>query len=187
MNTRSGLSDRSLETSRLRLRPWRNGDRAPYAAMMADPQVGYWLGATLTGAQADAQVDQFLASAGDREPGFLALERREDGVFLGSAGLRRVPVDRPLAGDVEVGWRLVRTAWGAGYATEAASALIADGFSRLDLAEIVSFTAQSNLRSRAVMERLGFERRAERDFDHPALAANHPLRRHVVYALTAPE
>jgi ribosomal-protein-alanine N-acetyltransferase len=83
---------------------------------------------------------------------------------------------------VEVGWRLVRTAWGHGFATEAARAAIDDGFSRVGLPEIVSFTARSNLRSQAVMERLGMERDENRDFDHPKLAPDHPLRPHVVYA-----
>ena len=173
-----------IETERLILRPFRQADRASYAAMMADPEVGYWLGATLNPDEANAQIDRFIATNGDREPGFLAVERRADGAFLGAACLRRVHGDHPLAGEVEIGWRLARAAWAAGYATEAARALVALGFERLDQEEIVSFTADTNRRSSAVMERLGFARRCERDFDHPALAKDHPLRRHVVYSLS---
>ena len=172
-----------IETERLILRPWRDTDRAPYAAMMADPEVGYWLGATLTREESDAQIDRFMAANADRDPGFLAMERRGDGAFLGAACLRPVPAGHPMVGTVEVGWRMTRNAWGSGYATEAARMLITDGFSRLDLGEIVSFTAVSNMRSRAVMERLGFARSPDRDFDHPALAPDHPLRAHVVYVL----
>ncbi len=172
-----------IETERLILRPWRDTDRAPYAAMMADPEVGYWLGATLSREESDAQIDRFMAANADREPGFLAMERRGDGAFLGAACLRPVPGGHPMVGTVEVGWRMARNAWGSGYATEAARILLAEGFSRLDLGEIVSFTAVSNLRSRAVMERLGFARSPDRDFDHPALAPDHPLRAHVVYVL----
>jgi RimJ/RimL family protein N-acetyltransferase len=172
-----------IETARLILRPWRDADRAPYAAMMADPEVGYWLGATLDEAQANAQIDRFMADSGGRGPGFLAVERRGDGAFLGAACLRDVPDGHPLAGEAEVGWRLARRAWGAGFATEAARALLAQGFGRLGLPEIVAFTAVTNARSRAVMERLAFARRRQRDFDHPGLAAGHPLRRHVVYAI----
>ncbi len=174
-----------IETARLILRPWRDADRAPYAAMMADPEVGYWLGATLSEAQANAQIDRFVADCGGREPGFLAVERRGDGAFVGAACLREVPDGHPLSGEVEVGWRLARQAWGAGFATEAARALLALGFGDLRLPEIVAFTAVSNARSRAVMERLDFTRRPQRDFDHPGLAEAHPLRRHVVYATTA--
>ena len=172
-----------IQAERLILRGWRDADRAPYAAMMADPEVGYWLGATLSTVESNAQIDRFIATKNDREPGFLAMERRGDGAFLGAACLRRVHEDHPMAGTVEVGWRMARGAWGSGYATEAARILLGDGFSRLGLGEIVSFTAVTNLRSRAVMERLGFARSPDRDFDHPALAPEHPLRDHVVYTL----
>jgi RimJ/RimL family protein N-acetyltransferase len=175
-----------IDTLRLILRPWRDADREPYAAMMADPEVGYWLGATLSAAQANAQIDRFNEVSGGRGPGFLAVERRGDGAFLGAACLREAPAGHPLAGEVEVGWRLARSAWGAGYATEAAHALVAEGFGALGCSQIVAFTAVSNMRSRTVMERLSFARQPERDFDHPALADGHPLRRHVVYARSAP-
>jgi RimJ/RimL family protein N-acetyltransferase len=173
-----------IETERMILRRWRDADRAPYAGMMADPEVGYWLGGTLTEARSHAQIDQFATDRVGDEPGFLALERRGDGAFLGAACLRTVPAGHPMSGAIEVGWRLARWAWGGGYATEAARALIAEGFDRLGVEEIVSFTAASNARSRAVMERLGFSRSPARDFDHPALNEEHPLRAHVVYVLS---
>lgn len=174
-----------IETARLILRPWRDADRAPYAAMMADPEVGYWLGGALSEEQAAAQVDRFMAASAARGPGWLAVERRDDGAFLGASCLREVLPEHPLAGEVEVGWRLARSAWGAGYATEAARALLGYGFNPLGFREIFAFTAASNARSRAVMERLTLERQPHRDFDHPALEPGHPLRRHVVYVITA--
>ena len=85
--------------------------------------------------------------------------------------------------EVEKGWRLVRSAWGRGYATEAARAALAFGFERAGLEEIVSFTVPGNGPSWAVMERLGMARDPADDFDHPAIAAGHPLRRHVLYRL----
>jgi RimJ/RimL family protein N-acetyltransferase len=175
-----------IETERLILRPWQDADVAPYAAMMADPEVGYWLGATQTAAQASAAIARVDARLAANGFGFMAMERRSDGAFLGAAGLETLTPDSPVAPGVEIGWRLAHAAWGAGYATEAARAIVADGFGRLGLEEIIAFTARSNARSRAVMERLGFTRRADRDFDHPALAADHPLRAHVVYVLARP-
>ncbi len=97
-------------------------------------------------------------------------------------GLSAVGEDIPQAPAVEVGWRLARHAWGHGYASEAAGAVVKHGFARLGLDEIVAFTARANLRSQAVMERLGMVRDPSRDFDHPKLSADHPLRPHVVYA-----
>jgi ribosomal-protein-alanine N-acetyltransferase len=82
---------------------------------------------------------------------------------------------------VEVGWRLARSAWGKGYATEAARAALTFGFEQVGLEEIVAFTAVGNQRSRAVMERLGMSHAPADDFDHPGIPAGHPLRRHVLY------
>jgi ribosomal-protein-alanine N-acetyltransferase len=79
------------------------------------------------------------------------------------------------------GWRLARPAWGQGYATEAARAAPAHGFTVIGLTEIVSFTAAGNLRSRAVMQRLGMTHNPADDFDHPHLPDCHPLRRHVLH------
>jgi RimJ/RimL family protein N-acetyltransferase len=174
-----------IETERLILRRWRAGDLALYAAMMADPEVTYWLGGGQSEAEAKAHVVRMESMFESEGFGIWALERKADGAFLGSAGLAVIREDIPLAPAIEVGWRLARDAWGHGYATEAARAAIDDGFARLGLAEIVTFTAASNLRSQAVMERLGLERDPTRDFDHPKLAPGHPLRGHVVYAVRA--
>jgi RimJ/RimL family protein N-acetyltransferase len=175
-----------LETDRLVLRPWRAEELDVLAAHMADPQVADWLGGTLDRAQCQARIGRWQAQFDDNGHAHLALERKADGAILGMVGLSRID-DRyaatTLAGATEVGWHLARDAWGNGYASEAARAVIADGFQRLGLAEIVAFTASTNARSQGVMRRLGFARQAWRDFDHPALAIGDPLRPHVVYAV----
>jgi RimJ/RimL family protein N-acetyltransferase len=88
---------------------------------------------------------------------------------------------------VEVGWRLATFAWGRGYATEAAREALRFGFEDAGLAEIVSFTAPVNERSRAVMRRIGMTHDPAGDFDHPALPPGHRLRRHVLYRLSRPD
>lgn len=171
-----------IETPRLILRRWRPSDLAPYAAMMADPEVAYWLGGTITAARARARVER-LIGADDA----WAVDHRGESAFIGGVGLSAVGDDIPLAPAIEVDWRLVRGAWGHGYASEAAAAVIHHGFARLGMEEIVALTAATNRRSRAVMERLGLVRDPTRDFDHPNLAADHPLRPHVVYAALRPD
>ena len=84
---------------------------------------------------------------------------------------------------MEIGWRLAPSWWGRGYASEAARAALRFGFERVGLDEIVAYTVPANLRSQAVMRRLGMRRDAGADFDHPNLPADHPLRRHVLYRL----
>ena len=82
-----------------------------------------------------------------------------------------------------MGWRLAVAHWGKGYASEAASAVVAHGFGPLGLEEIVAFTVQANTRSRRVMERVGMTRSPADDFEHPSLPEGHPLRQHVLYRL----
>lgn len=152
-----------LTTPRLRLRPWREDDRDAFAALAADPEVMRDLGGPLDRARSDAKLDRYRA-AFDRHGfcrwavGSLADE------FLGYAGIMPLGPDHPLGPGVEIGWRLMRRAWGHGYATEAAAAALADGFGRLGLAEILAYTAPDNLRSQAVMARLGLWRDPSRDF-----------------------
>jgi len=175
-----------IETERLILRHWGEADLEPYADIMVEPDVGLWLGGPFTRAQAYERVARFRASLADTGLGRLAVERKSDGRLIGHCGLAPTAADQAMPQGLEMGWALAPDAWGAGYATEAARAVIDDGFARYDPAEILAFTGTTNLRSQGVMQRLGIVRMAERDFDHPLLAADHPLRRHVVYAALRP-
>ena len=87
---------------------------------------------------------------------------------------------------VEVGWRLARAHWGAGYATEAARAAVEWGFANLPLEELVSMTIAANVRSQRVMQKLGFVRDPSADFDHPSVPLEHPARRHWLFRLSRP-
>lgn len=175
-----------INTARLTLRPWRDADLAPFAAINADTQVADWLGGPMTREQSDAFVSREQERM--RTQGFcrFALARRGDERLVGSVGLAPVHPSLPFEG-VEIGWRLARDAWGQGYASEAAEAAASDAFARFGFEEIVSFTAEANLRSQAVMRRIGFVRTPDRDFDNPSLAADHPLLRHLVYVRRRPD
>jgi ribosomal-protein-alanine N-acetyltransferase len=176
----------TLTTGRLLLRPWRDDDRAPFAALNADPRVMEFFPAVLARVESDRLVARIRLHLETHGFGLWAVEVPGVAPFIGFVGLMTVPPALPFAPAVEVGWRLAREHWGRGYATEAARAAVEFGFGVLGLAEIVSFTAQRNLPSRAVMERLGMVRSAAEDFDHPAIPAGHALRRHVLYRLRAP-
>ena len=176
-----------IETERLILRAWRDEDLEPYADIMVDPEVGKWLGGPFSRAQAHERVARFTANLADDGFGRLAIERRRDGRMIGHCGLAPTPEGlAPVLVGLEIGWALAPDAWGSGFAVEAARAVIADGFARSDAPEILAFTGTTNLRSQAVMQRLGMIRMAARDFDHPLLANDHPLRRHIVYAAPRP-
>lgn len=172
-----------LQTDRLLLRRWREQDLAPFAAMNADPVVMEHFPSTLSAIESAALAKRIETCFEQRGYGLWAVEVPEATAFIGFAGLWPVDPELPFAPAVEIGWRLAHDFWGHGYATEAAGAAIAFAFQELDLAEIVSFTAQANTRSCRVMERLGMRRDPAEDFEHPRLARGSRLSRHVLYRL----
>jgi RimJ/RimL family protein N-acetyltransferase len=156
-------------------------DREPFAELNAHPLVAESLGTSFTRAESDALVDRYGAEMEREGWGFWAVEVDGGSRFVGMVGLHRVNSTLPCAPAVEVGWRLHPEHWGHGYATEAATASLGYGFGPAGLNEIVAFTTTLNLRSQAVMERIGMVRDRGADFDHPGVPAASPLRRHVLY------
>jgi ribosomal-protein-alanine N-acetyltransferase len=169
-----------LRTERLLLRAWRDDDITPFAAMCADPIVMEHFPKLLDRAETEAAVGRIRMHWQREGFGLWAVE--VDGGFIGFTGLAR-PAFMPDS--VEVGWRLAAAHWGKGYATEAARAAIAYGFDTLGLREIVSMTIPANLRSQAVMHKLGMTRDPDADFDHPNVPVGHPVRRHWLWRLRA--
>ena len=175
----SGVTE--LDTERLVLRRWQDSDLEPWAEMNADPRVREHLGELLTREQSDASVARFQAELDARGYGWLALEVRATGEFIGFAGLDDVDEEMPFTG-VEIGWRLARAAWGLGYATEAARAVLDFGFHTVGLPEILAVTTATNLRSQAVMRRIGMTRDPADDFDDPTVPEG-LLRANVLYRI----
>lgn len=170
-----------IQTDRLILRAYREEDRSDFAALNGDPHVGAWLGGTLDRAGSDALLDRFNAHIAEHGWGPWAVERRSDGRLIGMTGLASVSETLPVGPAIEVDWRLIPAAWGQGYASEAAKAALDWGFANLDQDEFLAFTADINLASQGVMRKIGMVADPSRDFDHPNLATDHPLNRHVVY------
>lgn len=177
----------TVRTARLRLRQFRDADREPFAVMNADPEVMEHFPGVMSREASDALVDRIQAHWTELGWGLWAVEASGVAPFIGFVGIARQ--NAPGWPVVEVGWRLARPHWGHGYATEGAERALALGFERLDLDEIVSFTAPQNTRSRAVMERIGLHRDPADDFDHPRIdPARYPqLVRHVLYRISQPE
>lgn len=172
-------------TERLVLRRWRAEDLEPFAALCADPEVMEHFPRPLIREQSDdlaARADDLFDSKGY---GLWALERRDTGEFIGFTGLAPMPPGIPGSGGVEIGWRLARAHWGRGFASEAARESLAFAFGERALLEVSSITAAINLRSRAVMERIGMTLTDE--FEHPAIARGSRIRPHVRYLVRSPK
>ncbi len=171
-----------MRTQRLLLRRWRDSDREPFAALGADSAVMEHFPSMLTRAESDALVERIEAGFDEHGYGLWAVEA--EGAFVGFVGLQWVSFEAHFTPALEIGWRLARPAWGHGYATEAAVAARDFAFTEAGLDEIVSFTTSRNLRSQAVMRRIGLAHDPADDFDHPKLPADHPMVRHVLYRLS---
>jgi RimJ/RimL family protein N-acetyltransferase len=152
-----------IQTDRLRLRSWRESDRNSFAALNADPVVMADQGGPLSRDFSDAKFDRYVAAYKKNGFGRWLIETFA-GRFLGYCGVMAVSENHPLGPHHEIGWRLLHDVWGHGYATEAAYACLEDAFRRVQLREVLAYTAPDNTRSQAVMKRLGLIRDESRDF-----------------------
>lgn len=172
-----------FNTERLTFCLWQDRHRAPFAELNSDPEVMRYFPALVSAEQTNAGIDMWLTQFEERGWSNWAVEQTATGEFIGFIGLSVPRRQLPFSPCVEIGWRLKRSAWGKGYATEGAKACLRIGFERLDLPEIVSFTSLTNLPSRRVMERIGMTN-SNADFDHPAVPEGNPLRRHCLYKIS---
>lgn len=168
-------------TDRLLLRRWLPADREPFAAMNADPRVMEHFPGLLSRDASDALVERIEAHFEEHGFGLWAVEIAGVAPFAGFIGLSTPRFEAHFTPCVEIGWRLAAEHWGQGYATEGARAALQFGIESVGLSEIVSFTATENIRSQRVMRRIGMTRDSAGDFDHPLLAPDHRLCRHVLY------
>jgi RimJ/RimL family protein N-acetyltransferase len=171
------------QTERLLLRQWRKQDREPFAALNSDPHVMEFFPAPLERSASDALANRIERSIAERGWGLWAAELMGSREFIGFVGLEVPSSALPYSPCVEVGWRLAHRYWGQGLATEAARAALCVGFGSVGLSEIFSFTSILNVRSRAVMERLGMVAEPN-TFEHPNVPVGDRLREHFAYRLT---
>lgn len=175
-----------IETARLRLRRWEARDRNAIRAQVTDPSVMRYLIPVPDEAAFAAhlaRLDEWQAKYGFT---FWVVERRLDGAAMGLCGLKRGGEGTPIEGQLEIGWRFAQPYWGQGYAREAATAVIDWAWANAAEDVVWAITAEGNEGSWRLMERLGMTRRFDLDFDHPQVAADSPLRRHITYQLHRP-
>ncbi|MGX7951228.1 GNAT family N-acetyltransferase [Tsuneonella sp. HG249] len=180
------MADFRLETERLVLRDWREGDAERFFAGTDTPAVMRWLGGVMDDAGRQALLERVSGCRSANGFCFWIVERQEDGEVLGFCGLKRA--DAPgssVAGEMEIGWRLREDAWGKGYAKEAASAALNAAFDRFDAEQVVALTVDGNVPSWGLMLRLGMRRRAELDYVDPRFGDE--LNPTIVYTISRAE
>ncbi|MBC3766600.1 GNAT family N-acetyltransferase [Neptunicella marina] len=172
-----------IETQRLILRQWQASDFEPFAAMNQDDEVMRYFPGKLTAEQTQQGIERLSNEIENNGCGFWAVERKDEGDFIGFIGIKPVTIELPFSNAVEIGWRLTPAVWRKGYAAEGALASLQYGFEDLSLDEIVSFTPTTNIPSMGVMQKIGMQDTGFR-FDHPAVAKGDPLQSHVLYKIS---
>jgi RimJ/RimL family protein N-acetyltransferase len=176
----------AAETERLILREWGEGDSDRFFEVMNTPAVMRHLGGQQDRATWDAAVQRILGFQRDYGHTFWLLERKSDGELLGFCGIKRVNAGgTPMTGEYEIGWRLRESAWGQGYAKEAAIASLDRAFDRFAAPHVVALTVDANQESQGLMKRLGMTRRADLDFYDPRFGPE--LNPTIVYRIDAEE
>jgi 3-dehydroquinate dehydratase/shikimate dehydrogenase len=172
-----------IQTHRLILRPWRDEDVAPWADMNADERVMEFYTNTYTREHAREMAAYLRMRLEQDGYGYWVVEIKEGSRFAGILALQNVPFEAHFTPAFEIGWRLQFDAWGHGYATEGARALLDFAFDELHRDEVVAMTAVLNVRSQRVMERLGMTHEPADDFENPRVEPGHRLRPHVLYRI----
>lgn len=170
-----------IETERLLLRSWTDADVDGWADMNADPRVMEFFPAPLARRDSYESAERLRRELEERGYGWFVMQVKDEPGFAGVLALCEVRWEAPFEPKREIGWRLPVHAWGRGYATEGANALLDFARDTLLWDEIVAFTAKINTRSRRVMEKLRMTCDPRDDFEHPRIPEGHPLRQHVLY------
>lgn len=174
-----------LETPRLVLRQFTEGDVDNLVDLNSDPEVMRYLtgGKPMPREEIRDQIIPFHLSGYDRfdRLGTWATESADSGEFLGWFCLRAG--NRTEITNVELGYRLRRSAWNQGYATEGSRALISMGFTDLGVERVFAHTMTLNAASRRVMEKCGLALVRSIPWDYPYTFAG-TEHGEVEYALT---
>ena len=168
-----------LETEHLILRDWKAEDLSIFVRMNQDPRVMEFFLHPLTEMESRNFYDRIRMEIEEYGYGLYAVELKLSGEFIGYIGLHHTQFEADFCPCLEIGWRLCKSAWGKGYATEGAKACLNYAFTQFQVPELYSFTSLPNKRSERVMQKIGMQKIKE--FDHPLVPDGHPLLRHVLY------
>ncbi|NML21615.1 GNAT family N-acetyltransferase [Pseudoflavitalea sp. G-6-1-2] len=174
-----------FQSSRLGFRRWKSEDLPQLAALNADPAVMEFFPRPYNYEETEAAIARYDTSFEQNGFCFYAVDRLDTGEFIGFIGFSLARFEADFTPCVEIGWRIMRSQWGYGFATEGAARCLQFAFEELQLKVVYSFTAWNNVKSENVMKKIGMRKTAE--FLHPALPVGHELQLHLLYLIEAGE
>ncbi|MGL4596033.1 MAG: GNAT family N-acetyltransferase [Bacteroidia bacterium] len=168
-------------SSRLGFRNWNANDLPVFSALNADAEVMEHFPKALTETESTGFMERLQVQYDKRGYTYFATEIIATGELIGFIGLAYQEYETEFTPAVDIGWRLKKTAWGNGYATEGAKRCLAFAFDTLQLNQVISTCTKMNARSENVMQKIGMKQMGE--FKHPRLADFPEIEMCVWYAL----
>ena len=156
-----------FKSERLGFRNWRNTDLAEFATLNADAEVMEHFPKKLTQKETAQFIEKLQNHYDKHGYNYFATEVLETGEWIGFIGLAYQTYETPFTPATDIGWRLKKTAWGKGYATEGAKRCLELAFKELKLEKVIAICTQNNIRSEKVMQKIGMIKQGS--FKHPKL------------------
>ena len=171
-----------IKTERLGLRNWLPSDTVPFVAMGQNPEVMQYFPELLAEDDTIALINNLKNHFEKYGYSYFAMDELVTGEFIGFAGLKYQTFESEFTPSVDIGWRLKRSVWGKGFATEAAKACLDAAFNRFDLDEVYSYCPDLNKASEAVMKKIGMVFTGI--LQHPKIANDSRFKHCVVYKVS---
>ena len=170
-----------FKSRRLGFRNWLEGDTEKLAAINADEEVMAFFPSTRTWQETKNFIGRMRQKYSEKGYCYFAIDKLEDETFIGFIGLSEQNYEADFTPCVDIGWRLAKTAWNKGYATEGAKRCLEYGLEKLKINRIYSIAPIINTKSVQVMKNIGM--RKLKTFNHPQLLNNARLRKCVLYVI----
>ncbi len=168
-----------IKTERLGLRNWNSNDLEPFIKMSQDEEVMNYFPKLLSKEECNNFIKRMQLHFKEFGFCYFALDIIETGEFIGFTGMLNQNYISHFTPCIDIGWRLKRSSWGFGYATEAAKSCLKYAANELNLKEIYSLASTPNISSIAIMKKIGMT--YDSTFHHPALKNNDRLKECIVY------
>jgi len=160
-----------FQSERLGFRNWTEGDIEEFSKMNSDKKVMEYFPNTLSKKEVENLIEKLQKNYADHGFTYYATEILETKEFIGMIGLAYQKYKSKFTPAIDIGWRLKRSSWGNGYATEGAMRCIEYAFNDLKINKIISVCTIANKKSENVMKKIGMTRQGE--FNHPEMI-NYP-------------
>jgi len=171
-----------FKSKRLGFRNWTENDLTEFAKINADSEVMEYFPKPLTEKQTAEFIDRLIIHFIKKGYNYFATENLENGDLIGFIGMAFQDYESEFTPAVDIGWRLKKSTWGKGYATEGAKKCLEFAFKELNLDKIISTCTEKNSRSENVMKNIGMDKIGE--FNHPKLKEYPEYEKCICYEIT---